>query len=417
MQLVTPRRLALLPIFTTVLIDMIGVGIVIPVIAPLFLSAHSPFAGIGWSYVVRTLFIGLLAAIYPLMQFFGAPYLGALSDRWGRKPVLVLSLAGTLVGYVFFALAIYWKLVWLLFLSRALDGFTGGNSSTAQSAISDISTPEEKPRNFALTGVAFGLGIIVGPYLGGKLADPSVVHWFTPATPFWFAAILTFLNIILVLWRFKETLRTRLRTPLTFLAGAHNIKRAFSLGNVRVALLVTFLFTAAFNFYTQFFQVLLIQKFSFTESAIGDLYGYAGLWLTIMLGFAPRWASRFWKPHQILPWSLLLMALSLAGLMLPNVTWLIYGIAPFLALGIGLTQPNITTITSSLADEKSQGEILGINQSVNSLAMVIPPVISGLLVAAYVYLPLMIASAAALVSWAIFTFLFKPANRARFAEE
>ena len=396
-----------MPVFVTVFIDMIGVGIVIPVISPLFVGAGSPFAGADWSYALRTIFIGLLVACYPFAQFFGAPYLGALSDRFGRKPVLVLSLIGTLIGYVFFALAIKWRLLWLLFASRLLDGFTGGNISTAQSAISDLSDPREKSRNFSLTGTAFALGFIIGPYLGGKLADPNLVHWFTSSTPFWFAAILTFLNIILVLWRFDETLRVPLRASMTIFAGVRNIKRAFGLVNIRTMFLISFLFVAAYNFYIQFFPVMLIHKFGYTAASIGNLYGYVGVWVAITHVLTTVYINRRWRPTQVLPWGLMFLALTLASVMIPQVTWLIYVIAPFMALAIGASNPNITTIISDMADDKSQGEILGITQSVNALAMTIPPIIAGFVVATYIYLPLILGALFALIAWWVYVYRLK----------
>lgn len=401
------RKSPLVPVFVTVFIDMIGVGIVIPVLSPLFVGAGSPFAGADWSYALRTIFIGLLVACYPFAQFFGAPYLGALSDRFGRKPILVLSLIGTFIGYIFFALAIKWRLLWLLFASRLLDGFTGGNISTAQSAIADLSDSKEKSRNFSLTGIAFALGFIIGPYLGGKLADPNLVHWFTSSTPFWFAAILTFFNIVLVWLRFDETLKVPLRASMTIFAGVRNIKRAFGLINVRMMFLISFFFIASYNFYIQFFPVLLIRKFGYTESAIGNLYGYIGVWVAITHVFVTIYVNRRWRPAQILPWSLLFMGLTLAGVMIPQVTWLIYVMAPFMALTIAASNPNITTVISNMADEKSQGEILGITQSINALAMTIPPIIAGLIVSAYVYLPLMMGALAALLAWWLFVYRLK----------
>lgn len=389
---------------------MVGIGIIIPVVSPLFITAGSPFASADWSYALRTILIGLLTACYPLAQFFGAPYLGALSDRIGRKPVLLLSLAGTLVGYVFFALAIKWRLLWLLFLSRTLDGFTGGNVSTVQSSIADLSDEKEKSRNFGITGTAFALGFVVGPYIGGKLADSSLVSWFTPATPFWFAAILSFINILVVAWQFDETLKIRLKTKMTFLTGIKNIKRAFTLGKLRKIFLVSFLFTAGFNFYIQFFQVLLIKKFGYSESEIGNLYGYVGAWIAITHVFATVYINRRWRPPQVLPWALLLLAVTMGGIMFPRVIWAIYIIAPFMALAIGAANPNITATISNMADKRSQGEVLGINQSISAAAVTIPPIISGVIVSTYIYLPLMLGALFAFSAWVVFmTQLRRPA--------
>ena len=178
------ERKLLIPVFLTVFIDLLGATIVLPILAPLFLDFQHGImpmavqAGTDMAAVTRerTILFGLLIASFPLAQFFGAPLLGTWADRVGRKKVLSISLLGTLIGYILFALGIHYKLVWLLFFARILDGFTGGNISIAFSAISDVSTPESKTRNFGLIGMAFGLGFIIGPYIGGKLADPGVVQ-------------------------------------------------------------------------------------------------------------------------------------------------------------------------------------------------------------------------------------------------
>ena len=148
---------------------------------------------------------GFLVAVFPIMQFFATPILGQLSDRYGRKPVLALSLAGTALGYALFAVGIILRNIPLLFVARALDGITGGNLSVAQAAIADVTSPQDRTKNFGMIGAAFGVGFIIGPFLGGVLADPSVVSWFNAATPFWFAAILASANTAQVLFQFDET--------------------------------------------------------------------------------------------------------------------------------------------------------------------------------------------------------------------
>ncbi|MGZ4048911.1 MAG: MFS transporter, partial [Bacteroidia bacterium] len=148
----------LFTIFLTVFIDMLGVGIVIPVIAALLMDPGYSMLPAATSISTRTILLGFLIAAYPLAQFFGAPMLGALSDRYGRRKLLGLSLFGTLIGYLLFATAILEHNIFMLFASRILDGFTGGNISVALSAISDFSDEKSKSKNFGMVGAAFGLG-------------------------------------------------------------------------------------------------------------------------------------------------------------------------------------------------------------------------------------------------------------------
>jgi len=185
------KKSNLLILFLIVFLDLVGVGILIPVLAPLMLDTGSQIVPAGWSEATRNLALGILIAVYPLAQFFGAPILGTLSDRYGRKKLLGFSLFGTLIGYILFAVGILTNHLWLLFLSRTLDGFTGGNLSIANSSIADMNAGQKSAKNFGLIGMAFGFGFIVGPFLGGILSDPHLVSWFNHATPFWFAAILS----------------------------------------------------------------------------------------------------------------------------------------------------------------------------------------------------------------------------------
>ncbi len=197
---------AMFTIFLTVFLDMVGVGIVIPVIAPLFLNPAAGIVPSDWfANNWQNIALGFLLGSYSIAQFFGAPILGAWADRFGRKRVLLLALFGTAVGHAIFGFGVLEKMIWVLFAARIFDGFTGGNISIALSAIADISTEETKTRNFGMVGAAFGLGFILGPYIGGKLCDPSIVSWFNDATPFWFAAALSMFNVLLVILNFPET--------------------------------------------------------------------------------------------------------------------------------------------------------------------------------------------------------------------
>ncbi len=405
-QTTSMNRRALVPLLMTVFLDLLGLGIVIPIIAPLLLNPTAGLLPMATDNDTRAIVLGLLLAIYPFAQFFGAPILGAWSDRRGRRVVLIVSLLGTAVGYGLFAIGIMTKSLWLLFAARALDGFTGGNLATAQSAIADLSDEKSKARNFGLIGMAFGVGFVIGPYVGGKLADPNILSWFTFATPFWFAAALSIVNVALVWFMFRETMTTMRHTPLSLFTGFRNIGRAFQFPKLRTMFLVAFLFIFGFNFFTQFFQVYLIDKFHLSQSRIGDIFAYVGLWIAIAQGTITRPLARRFRPDQILRWSLLGLAVALPMLLVPpSIAWLLLAI-PFVAIFNGLTQPNSLAVVSNQADRESQGEIIGINQSIQSLAMTIPPIISGFIVSIDRSLPIIVAGASVGLAWLVFIMFF-----------
>lgn len=398
---------AMIPIFFTVFIDLLGLGIVIPILPAVILNPMAGLLPMSYDFSTRTIIYGFLIASYPIMQFFGAPILGVLADQKGRKKILLVSLLGTLTGYLLFAVGILTQNIWLLFIGRGLDGFTGGNISIAQSAIADISDETNKSRNFGMIGMAFGLGFVIGPYIGGKLADPSFVSWFSFDTPFWFASILTFINLLLVLQLFPETLKVVSDKKVDLFAGLKNIRRAFSITEMRTIFIVVFLLTIGFNFFTQFFQVFLIGKFQFNQSQIGDLFAYMGIWIAVAQGAFLRPLSKKFSNATILKGSIILLAVTFPLLLLPDKSIWIYVIIPFIAIFQGLTQPNTTAIVSNLSDGDSQGEILGINQSIVSVAQAIPPILAGFLTTISLNLPTLFAAGATVLAWGVFVTLFK----------
>lgn len=410
MQKRTPKA-PLLTIFLTVFIDMLGISIIIPVIPALFFDPDAGFFSASVSQDTRSVLYGLLIACYPVMQFFGAPLLGALSDRYGRRPILSLSLVGTLIGYLLFAIAIDMQNIWLLFFSRLLPGFTGGNISIVLSAIADVSDEAGKTKNFGLVGAAFGIGFILGPTIGGVLADNTVLPWFNHAVPFFFTAILTLFNILLVWFRFPETLQEPSETPFSLFAGFRNVVRSLTNPRLRVIFTVVLLLSLGFTFFTQFFSVLLIQKFEFSEKNIGWLYGWIGIWLALTQGLIVRRMSGRVAPVRILSISILCLSIAIGALLIPDQSFWFYILNPLIALSQGITSPNLTTVVSGQAGAKQQGEILGINQSMQSIGAALPPLIAGYLNALNGNLPILTGSILIFAGWAVFVFIFKQKKR------
>lgn len=400
------QKFSILPIFMVILIDMIGIGIVIPILGPMFLESDIIFGG-SVSLAARTIILGLLIASFPIAQFFGAPLLGALSDKYGRKRMLIISLGGTFIGYVLFGIGIITHDIYLLFISRIIDGFTGGNITIAMSAIADVSSEENKVKRFGLVGMSFGLGMIIGPFIGGKLADPSIVSWFNYATPIWFAAILCLANIILLIFNFNETLTSCKNTKISLFTGVKHIQKAFTYDDLRVMFIFVLLFSFGFSFFTQFFQVFLIEKFHYTASDIGTYFGFMGLCIALAQGLVVRPVSKKFQPYQIIPISTIFISISIALMLVPSKASGLYFIVPFMAIANGLTMPNMNALISSLASKENQGEIMGINQSFQSLGMAIPPLLAGFFAAIHFILPVVIGSILIFLAWLVFMIFFR----------
>lgn len=396
------RRVLLATIFFTIFLDLVGVGIATPIIAPLVLRPESGLLPADYSEHSRTILLGFLIATFSIAGFFFGPLLGALSDRYGRKRVLLLSLSASLVGYLIFALGIHWRDMTILFISRIVYGIGGANIPIIQSAISDVSDAESRTKNFGLVGIAFGLGFIIGPALGGELANSSVVPWFNFTTPFLAAALLTLVNILLVIRNFPETLRYPIQRPISPFTGIANLRQAFTDSRLRILFFAVFFYAIGFNFYTQFFQVLLIKRFDYGQAQIGRYFAYVGVWVALMQGTVVRRAANQYTSAQILRVSVLGLAVALWLFVLPTRSWQLFLVVPLMAFFQGLTSPNSTTIVSQSADAQEQGKILGINQSILSAAFAIPPVIAAYIDTIDIYLPIVVAGTLVFVGWLFF---------------
>lgn len=346
------------------------------------------------------------------MQFFATPILGEISDRFGRKPVLAISLLGTCLSYIVFAFGVITKNLTLLFVARGFDGITGGNIAVAQAAIADVSTPENRAKNFGLIGAAFGVGFILGPYLGGKLSDPSVVSWFNAATPFWFAAGLSFLNVLSVVFLLPETLKTKSsKLSLHLAKSVQNIFKAIKIPNMKVVFSTVFLLQAGFTFFTTFFSVFLITKFGFNQNSVGNYFSFVGIWIAFSQAVVTRKVSKYFSEKQILRFSIVATGIFILAQFLPTTVFGLLVIVPFFAIVNGLSQANIMSLVSRSAGAEIQGEILGINASVSALAQTIPPILSGFIAASIgATVPIFVSGVTIILAGLVFILFFKKQN-------
>lgn len=407
--MVKKNKRSLFSLFLVIFIDMLGIGLIIPILPIIFYAKD--FFPTSVSQSTINLLLGLLIASYPFAQFFAAPVLGKYSDRYGRKRLLIISLIGSFIGYGIFAVGILIGNVYILFISRILDGLTGGNVSIVNSAIADISDSKNKTKNFGLIGMAFGLGFIFGPFIGGVLSDSTIISWFNLATPFWVAAILVFINIILLLFGFKESIKQKVHKPIHFLSSILDIKKVINLKTLNIIFLTIFLINFGWSFFTQFFQIFLYDKFSYTSSQIGYLFAYMGLWIAISQGVIIRPISNKFKSEKILKIVILLASVTLLTFMISNKHHILYFIMPILAISYGFINPNFSTIISNSTTSTAQGEILGLRQSVISLSQAIPPILAGISLSISTSMPIIISSIVLFSAWIVFIIFYKKTEK------
>jgi DHA1 family tetracycline resistance protein-like MFS transporter len=364
-----PRRAAIPFILITVLLDTLGVGLIIPVgprLVASFLDNDLERAA-HW--------FGLLMSLYSLMQFVFAPVLGGLSDRFGRRTVILMSLAGAATSYLTSGLA---PALWWLFIGRIVAGITGASFSAANAYIADITPPEKRAANFGLVGAVFGLGFILGPMLGGILGDYGL------RVPYFVGAGLNFCNMVYGFFVLPESLPKESRRRFDF-ARANPIG---SLGNLRKSPLVLRLTgTLACAFMAQ----MILQstwalssqaRFGWNFKQVGMSFMAVGLSMAIVQGVVVRAVIPVLKEKKSLALGLAFGATGYALIGLATRGWMLYAFVPFLALG-GIAGPAVQAIITHQVGPKQQGELQGAINSLQGLTAIVGPLIGTMLIARF----------------------------------
>lgn len=396
------RPLSLGVIFLTLYIDLIGFSIIFPLgpdLLEYYLKLEGRTGALGWlvgqtdalaqSFGIASyapvLFGGVLSSVFSILQFVFAPFWGALSDRRGRRGVLMISVAGTALGYLIWVCS---GSFWLFLLSRIVSGGFSGNLSVATAAVADVTTREERSKAMGLVGAAFGLGLVTGPTLGALTAHfnlaasmPGLVRFgINPfSVPALLALGLCLINLVWIAARFKETLsdasragavEPRMRNPLGAILGLKNPA-------VRRTNLVAFVFSIAFVAMEAALTFLATQRFGYTARENGLLLGFFGLCAIVTQGYIVRKLFKFASEVRILACGL---GFTIVGLLVIGWAvrpWMLYAGLALLALGSGLVNPSTTGLISLYAGSEEQGRVLGIFRSLSALSRAFTPVLAG----------------------------------------
>lgn len=384
-------------IFLTVFIYLLGFGIVIPII-PIISTQFgaSPFQ------------IGLLMSIYSLMQFIFSPFWGQLSDKYGRRPILLTCLAGEVFSYLFFAQA---KNIEMLFFARIMSGFFGASISTASAYISDITPANERSKGMALVGAAFGLGFLFGPAIGGGLTiwatHISTDPFFKTSFSAYWVSGLCFFTFLFAYKNLKETLKKELN-PMPKLSRFQALTKYFSLPTVGPLVFVFFLSSFAMSMMEATLVLFMKRKFGWGLTEVSFGFAYVGLMIVITQGLLVRRLIPKYGERNILRIGLILMSLGLSGIAAAQSLFAMALTQTLLALGIGFVNPATLGSISLLTQSNEQGAALGTTQSMASLGRIIGPAFGGALFGALnIESPFLMASALTLIGLFVVISIFK----------
>ena len=361
------KRSPLLVIFITVFIDLVGFGIVIPVL---------PYYAEGTGFGATPREVGLLFASYSVMQLVFAPVLGRLSDKYGRRPILLISLLGTSLGFLILGFA---STLWMLFLGRIIDGISGGNISTAQAYIADVTTKENRAKGMGLIGAAFGLGFVFGPAIGGILSRWGI------NVPFLFAGGLAFANALLLYFTLPETVTADHPARASAASGRGWKQLLDALGQQQLAFVLTiyFLSIVSFSIMTASFSLFMMFRLGYDPWHSGWIFAFVGVVSAIVQGgLIGILVKRFGEPGLVIAGGLLFSASLFASPFITPATGLlgILSIGALFSIGNALSAPSLSSLASKSASAAEQGSVLGVTQSVASIARVVGPSIAAVLI-------------------------------------
>ena len=357
----TNPRLAVYFVLFTVMLDAIGIGLIMPVMPQLLLE-------LGNADLSRAaVWGGVLSSVFAVMQFGFGPMLGNLSDRFGRRPILLISLFLMCVDYLIMGFA---GNIWVLFVGRIVHGITAANHSTAAAVIADVSEPENKAANFGLLGAAFGVGFIMGPLLGGFLSEWNV------RAPFFGAAVLVLINMVFGYFVLVETVTADRRRPFRWSrANPLGAFRALSTlpGQARM-MLVVFLHEMSFIVYPVVWAYFTVERYGWDAKMVGISLACFGFLLAVVQGGLTRVLVPRFGEYRVTVFGLWINVVAFVLVAFNPLGWLVFVFLPLTTLG-EVSSPAIQGIMSRAVPNDAQGELQGIVASIRAVAMVIGPLL------------------------------------------
>lgn len=375
-------------LFLIVATELIGFGLIIPILPQLALK-----------FEVSSFAIGFLMAAYSLAQFFAAPLLGILSDKIGRKPVLLLSKFGTVMSYLLLAASQSYT---LFLVSRLLDGFTGGNISVARAYVADVTSEKDRPKGMAIIGISFGLGFVLGPAIGGFVYQENLDHTLA-ALIAGTASLVAFFLTLLLLKEPKKHKEVQKRDPL--------IKQLLSVNNVSVQIifLVFFIYMLVFSGFETSFSVFTNRLFLFSAKENSWLFMYAGILAIFIQGGLARFTPN--NLHRTTYIGFGFLAFSFLGLALTFRVWMLFAFLFILSIGVAILNTFLPSLLSTQVSKEKQGLVMGIYEGLGSLCRVLGPLFTYTMVIDYPRHTYFLFAVLLLFAGTVISIGLKPANQ------
>jgi MFS transporter, DHA1 family, tetracycline resistance protein len=385
-------------------IDYLGVGLIYPMFSSMIFDPEYPLITQETSQAMRGFFLGALLACMPLLQFFSAPLWGAISDIKGRKKPLLISLSIALVGYIIAFFAAFKASLFLLFTSRVIIGFASGNTSIIQASLSDLSDESSRTKNFGLYSMALGSGFTLGPLIGGLLS-----HYGYP-TPFLFASVVLILNLLFASKFLKDTLQNKDTNPFRFSLGLSGIKESLTQKHLRGTFYSLFLHNFGWSYFFEFIPVFLFGVMQFSREKLGLFYAVAGLFYALSTGVLIRPFIKRYPPLTLFRFGLISSGLVIVSMGFIRHDLQLWACLLSLCFFVSFVTPSATSYVSSHCNKKHEGRVLGSLNSMNALALILAPLLSGSFVGNFPKMPVFLGGSFVILA-SMLSYFFSKTDR------
>jgi len=384
------------------LLDFIGMGMVVAIFPHIIISNAVSLFPADWQPQQKIAMLGVFLGIYPLGQFFGASLLGKLSDIYGRRKIMLITVAGTALAFATSAYAIFCADAMMLLIGRLAAGMMAGNVAIAQASMADISTPGNKTKNLSMIQTALGLAWVVGPPAGGWLTTFRVAQYSGYITPFAVMAVIFSLLFIYTLVAYPDTLKKHTQEKLNIFSGLSQIAKAYSHGDLKGPFIIWTIFVAGWVLFEAFLPAYLLDIYHFNAFQTGSFLASMGATYALFQYFVVRNVAKKAKPDSMVRYSLIITAFAVLAIVTVQSPVLLHILITLFVTAIGFALTGLISGLSSLVPENEQGEIMGSVSSIQALATLLVMLVGGSLDATNVKVTVVGGGLLLLASWLLF---------------